>query len=61
MFIKLTEITDNETCIVNTDQIIFIHSSIPKGSRVATNYYMGYIYVKETPEEILKLIKECGK
>ena len=57
-FIKLTDLTDNGIMFFNVLQIIYIEKSVSEGTVIATNY-MGLIYVKETPEEILQKIKEA--
>ena len=62
MFIKLTEVRYYEIQEIFVNPV-FIGSFIP-WSKDLTRVYMGegqiYYDVKETPEQILKLIKEAG-
>ena len=60
MFIKLTG--SEGSYYININQITYFEKADSKEihTSIALNY-MGYIYVKETPEEILKLIEECEK
>ncbi len=58
MFMKLTKI-DRNRIFINPVFIVSINKSFDKGTRVCLPE--GYVQAKETPEEILAMIKECEK
>lgn len=62
MFIKLTLSSTNEIFYFNIDYIVGFGKEIFSKEDSTTIDVLGDTYmVKESPEEILKLIKECEK